>query len=206
MRTKQNTAAAPSCTAFDHTRLLASGSYLDVALAVRGHVRRHADACVLVFDDTTGRPIDFDLRVSKEDVFARLVRRFPRVQGNGRRPAGRPKIGVVAREVTLFPRHWEWLAEQPGGTSAALRRLVEDARRAGLTDKMKLRKLHERTYHFMSAMAGNYPNFEEASRALFANNMSRLKELIADWPPDIGSHIMRLSVEDPSISQPTHEQ
>jgi len=178
---------------------------LDVALAVRGHVRRHADACVLVFDDTTGRPIDFDLRGSKEDVFARLVKRFPRVQGNGRRPAGRPKIGVVAREVTLFPRHWEWLAEQPGGTSAALRRLVEDARRAGLTDKMKLRKLHERTYHFMSAMAGNYPNFEEASRALFANNMSRLKELIADWPPDIGSHIMRLSVEDPSISRPTHE-
>jgi len=107
--------------------------------------------------------------------------------------------------VTLFPRHWEWLAEQPGGASAALRRLVEDARRAGLTDKMKLRKLHERTYYFMSAMAGNYPNFEEASRALFANNMSRLKELIADWPADIGSHIMRLSAEDASLSQPAHE-
>jgi len=161
---------------------------------------------VLVFDNITGRQIDFDLRGSKEEVLARLLRRFPDVQENGRRPAGRPKIGVIAREVTLFPRHWEWLAEQPGGASAALRRLVEDARRAGLTDKMKLRKLHERTYHFMSAMAGNYPNFEEASRALFANNMSRLKELIKDWPPDIGSHIMRLSAEDLSISQPTHEQ
>ena len=205
MRTKQRPASVPLCTAFDHTRQLASGSYLDVALAVRGHLRRHADACVLVFDDTTGRPTDFDLRGSKEDVIARLVRRFPRVLGNGRRTAGRPKIGVVAREVTLFPRHWEWLAEQPGGASAALRRLVEDARRAGLTDKMKLRKLHERTYYFMSAMAGNYPNFEEASRALFANNMSRLKELIADWPADIGSHIMRLSAEDASLSQPAHE-
>lgn len=206
MRPKQNTASAPSCTAFDQTRQLASGVYLDVALAVRGHVRRHADACVLIFDDVTGRQIDFDLRGSKEEVLARLLTRFPHLQGNGRRPAGRPKIGVVAREVTLFPRHWEWLAEQPGGASAALRRLVEDARRAGLTDKMKLRKLHERTYHFMSAMAGNFPNFEEASRALFANNMPRLKELIADWPPDIGSHIMRLSAEDPSISQAPHEQ
>jgi hypothetical protein len=84
--------------------------------------------------------------------------------------------------------------------------LVEDARRAGLTDKMKLRKLQERSYHFMSAMAGNYPNFEEASRALFANNMSRLKELIADWPADIAGHIMRLSAEEPSSPQPTHGQ
>jgi hypothetical protein len=74
--------------------------------------------------------------------------------------------------------------------------LVEEARRAGLTDKKKLRRLHERAYHFMSGIAGDFPNFEEASRALFANNMSRLKELIADWPPDIGSHIMRLSVDD----------
>jgi hypothetical protein len=105
--------------------------------------------------------------------------------------------------VTLLPRHWEWLAEQPGGASAALRRLVEDARRASLTDKVKLRRLHERTYNFMSAMAGNYRNFEEASRALFANNVPRLKELIADWPPDIRSHIMRLSMDDPSVPEPT---
>jgi uncharacterized protein len=200
MRTKQKAASDPSCTAFDHTRHLASGSYLHVALAVRAHVRTHTNASVLIFDDATGRPIDFDLRGSEEEVSARLLRRFPRAQGDGRQPPGRPKIGVLPREVTLLPRHWEWLAEQPGGASAALRRLVEDARRAGLTDKKKLRKLHERAYHFMSGMAGNFPNFEEASRALFANNMSRLKELIADWPPDIGSHVMRLSVDDPSIS------
>ena len=202
MRTKHKTTSAPSCTAFDHTRRLASGSYLHVALAVKGHVGAHTNASVLIFDDATGRPIDFDLRGSEEDVSARLSRRFPRMQGDGRQSPGRPKIGVVPREVTLLPRHWEWLAEQPGGASAALRRLVEDARRAGLSDKMKLGKLHERTYHFMSAMAGNYPNFEEASRALFADNMPRLKELIADWPPDIRSHIMRLSIDDASISQP----
>ena len=202
MRIKHKTTSAPSCTAFDHTRRLASGSYLHVALAVRGHVGTHTNASVLIFDDATGRPIDFDLRGSEEDVSARLLRRFPRMQGDRRQSPGRPKIGVVPREVTLLPRHWEWLGEQPGGASAALRRLVEDARRAGLTDKMKLRKLHERTYHFMSAMAGNYPNFEEASRALFADNMPRLKEQIADWPPDVRSHIMRLSMVDPSIPQP----
>jgi len=160
---------------------------------------------VLIFDDATGRPIDFDLRGSDDDVSARLLRRFPRAQEDGRRSRGRPKIGVVAREVTLLPRHWEWLADQPGGASVTLRRLVEDARRAGLTDKIKLRKLHERTYHFMSAMAGNYPSFEEASRALFANNMPRLKELSADWPPDIRSHIMRLSMDDLQIPQPNRE-
>src|SRR5215510_5308590 len=128
MRIKHKTTSAPSCTAFDHTRRLASGSYLHVALAVRKHAGAHTNASVLIFDDATGRPIDFDLRGSEEDVSARLLRRFPHIQVDGRQSPGRPKIGVVPREVTLLPRHWEWLAEQPGGASATLRKLVEQAR------------------------------------------------------------------------------
>src|SRR3984957_11907417 len=103
------------------------------------------------------------------------------------RGRGRPKLGVVAREVTLLPRHWEWLATQPGGASVALRKLVEEARRTH-ADKDKIRKAQERAYHFMSAMAGDLPGFEEATRALFADNRSKFKETIGTWPVDVHDH------------------
>ena len=76
---------------------------------------------------------------------------------------------MVAREVTLLPRHWEWLAQQSGGASVALRRLVDQARR-GTEDKDRIRRAQEAAYRFMSAMAGNRPNFEDAIRALFAGD------------------------------------
>jgi uncharacterized protein len=183
-----------ACTAFDHARRIASGSYVRVALAIKEHMRVHTDASVLIFDDATGQQIDFDLRGSDEDISARIVT-LHGSGGESRRAAGRPKIGVIAREVTLLPRHWEWLAEQPGGASVTLRKIVEDARRAGDAGKGRLRKLHERTYRFMSAMAGNLPNFEEASRSLFANDMPRLGELISEWPADIRTHIFLLCTD-----------
>jgi hypothetical protein len=102
----------------------------------------------------------------------------------------------MAREVTLLPRHWEWLSAQPGGASVALRKMVEEALRAGLTDKVQLRRLSERTYAFMSAMAGNLPGFEEASRALFANNMLKFRAAIAAWPAEVREHVLRLCSED----------
>ncbi len=200
MVAKKHMDPAPlTCTAFDQARRIASGSYVHVALAVKEYVRTHANASVLVFDDATCTQIDFDLRGSEEDIAARLLKRFPRGEDEQPRSPGRPRIGVVSREVTLLPRHWEWLADQSGGASVTLRKLVEDARRAALTDKVQLRKLQERTYRFMSAIAGNLPNFEEASRALFANNMLRLKEIIADWPGDVRSHIIQLCTDDSSI-------
>ncbi len=187
-----------ACTAFDHVHRIAFGSYVRVALAVKDYIRVHAHPSVLIFDDTTGEQIDFDLRGSDEDISARILKRLNGGEGNQRRVQGRPKLGVVAREVTLLPRHWEWLAEQPGGASVTLRRLVEDARRAAVGDKTQLRKLQERTYRFMSAIAGNLPKFEEASRALFANDMPKLKELTAGWPGDIRDHIFQLcSTESP---------
>ena len=181
-----------SCTAFDHTQLIASGAYVSVALALKSYERTRPEASVLVFDDLTGQQIDLDLRGSDAEIEARLQQRFPSPEVEAPRAPGRPRLGVVAREVTLLPRHWEWLAAQPGGASVTLRKLVEAARRSGPTDQAKLRALHERAYRFMSAIAGNLPQFEEASRALFANDMLRLKALIGEWPKDVAEHLLRL--------------
>jgi uncharacterized protein len=200
MTNTETSASELACTAFDRDRRIASGSYVRVALAVKEHATATPDASILIFDDATGEQIDFDLRGSDEEISARIVARFHPAQEERRAP-GRPKMGVVAREVTLLPRHWEWLAEQPGGASVTLRKLVEEARRAPLTDKARLQKLHQRTYRFMSAIAGNLPNFEEASRSLFANDMRRLGDLIADWPAGIRHHIAQLSADDASGAQ-----
>src|SRR5262245_53480687 len=122
-------AQPPSCTAFHATRQVASGTYAQVAVALKHYSRAHPDALVLIFEDATGKQIDFDLRGSDEEIAARLQKRLPAAEPDAPRAPGRPRLGVVAREVTLLPRHWEWLAEQPGGASATLRRLVEEARR-----------------------------------------------------------------------------
>ena len=190
--TTDHSPTSTNCTAFHQERRIAAGSYVRVALSLKDYAQAHPDRLLLVFDDATGNQIDFDLRGSDEEISARLLRRFPGAEKVGSRSPGRPKIGVIPREVTLLPRHWEWLSEQPGGASVTLRKLVEGAIRAGIPESDRLRKLQERAYRFMSAMAGNYKNFEEASRALFADNVIRLHELIADWPTDIRNHITQL--------------
>ena len=108
------------------------------------------------------------------------------------RGPGRPKLGVVAREITLLPRHWDWLAKQKGGASVVIRRLVDEARRNG-EDGNRVRFAQEAAYRFMSTMAGNRPHFEEAIRALFANDAPRLEKLIAEWPADVRDHAARLA-------------
>ena len=179
-------------TAFEGPRRLASGPLHEVALAVKRAEQRAAES-VAIFSDATGRPIDLDLRGSDDDIVARLPpgpsALEPRSEPRGR---GRPKLGVVAREVTLLPRHWEWLNAQPGGASVSLRKLVEAARRAN-GDNDRSRAARDAAYHFMSAMAGNLPGFEEASRALFADERRRFSSLIAAWPGDIHDHIARLA-------------
>jgi hypothetical protein len=199
------------CTAFDGHRLLLSGPLVEVALAVKTATENGSSNPILVFDDATGRVIDLDLRGSKSDIIERLSRpprtpvgrHRPRPRTDGAsetaqdessepRGRGRPKLGVVAREVTLLPRHWDWLATQPGGASAALRRLVDEARRSGGTRQQK-RAAQEAAYHFMLAMAGDLPGYEEATRALFADDRPRLEQWIADWPQDVRSHVLRLA-------------
>ncbi len=191
--------AAPAlhCTAFDGNRRLASGSYADVAIAVKQRVRSQPDAAILIFDDQSGREVDFDLRGSDRDIAERVARQFAAAVEPAR-GAGRPKLGVVSREVTLLPRHWEWLAAQPGGASATLRRLVETASRASGDDRAVLRQLQERTYRFMSAMAGNLPGFEEASRALFAGKIADMEAHMAPWPDDVRAHVLRLFEGEPA--------
>lgn len=185
-------------TAFAGHRRLAAGSMTEVALAAKRAQARGGDP-IIIFTDATGRPVDFDLRGDEREVVARLAKLAPPPSAEAPpsepRGRGRPKLGVVAREVTLLPRHWEWLNAQPGGASVALRKLVDEARRVS-GDKDREREARDAAYHFMSTMAGNLQNFEEASRALFADDRRRFTGLIADWPTDIRDHIVKLAYSD----------
>jgi len=186
----------PAFIAFDGDRRIATGDLRGVARAAKQALDRHNDFAVLIFDGITSNAVDLDFRGSVDDVLARLP-----TGANAAEPAsppsrgpgpGRPKLGVVAREITLLPRHWEWLARQPGGASVTIRKLVDDARRGGDAGN-RIREGQEAAYRFMSVMAGNRPHFEEAIRALFAPDPSRFKELIAGWPADVRDHAARLA-------------
>ncbi len=188
-------------TAFIGTKRLARGPIAEVALAVRSEARSREP--LFIFSDTSGRAVDVDLRGSERDVLARLAKAVPLDPGEAEpasapRGRGRPKLGVVAREVTLLPRHWDWLSAQPGGASVALRKLVDEARR-GSGDRDRARQARDAAYHFMSAMAGNLANFEQASRALFADDRRRFAELIAAWPADIREHVLALAYGDRAV-------
>jgi hypothetical protein len=190
--------SATTYTAFHHHQRLASGSLEEVALACHRAGAPHA-AGVLLFDDQTGRQIDIDLSGSAAEALARLPAWRARYENPaaatmtpaGPRGRGRPALGVVAREVTLLPRHWEWLARQPGGASVALRKLVEEARRQ--SNPAAARKLaQERAYRFLTALAGDFPAYEAAIRALFAEDRSGFAALTTDWPGDIRAHALAL--------------
>lgn len=188
-----------TCTAFMDGRLLASGPLSDVALAVKRAGEGGTPAQILTFDDRTGRAIDFDLRGSEAEIVERLRPPAPDAdRGTTAKTPGRPKLGVVAREVTLLPRHWEWLAAQPGGASVTLRRLVDGARNAGEADGAA--RAREAADRFMAAMLGNQPGYEEASRALYARNHARFQDLSEIWPADLRDHARRLAA--PSFADP----
>jgi hypothetical protein len=184
-------AAAKLATAFDGERRLAGGPLIDVAMAVKAAAAAGAEGPLLAFDDATGAVIDLDLRGSRAEIAARFVAASNQPPG-APRGRGRPKLGVVAREVMLAPRHWEWLAAQPGGASAALRRLVEEARRSsGAEDRQRMAQ--EAAYRFMAAMAGDLPGFEEATRSLFAKDRARFERYIGQWPSDVGAYAIKLA-------------
>jgi hypothetical protein len=183
------------CTAFEGPRIVAVGDLADVAVAARQALDQGKTAPVLLFDDQTGEQLLVNLQGDVEEVRRRYEGIPPRSTAEeAPRGPGRPKLGVVAREVTLLPRHWEWLNGQPGGASVALRKLVEEARRAN-AEKDRTRRAQEAAYRFMSAIGGNLPDFEEATRALFAGNQGRFGELIGGWPDDIQTYLGRLAQE-----------
>lgn len=192
------------CTAFAGYCRIASGPLGEVALTVKASA---FDDPVLVFDDTTGRVIDLDLRGTDAEALARLgpvAADLPgadacapgQVEGLTRRPRGRPRLGVTAREVTLLPRHWEWLAAQPGGASQALRRLVDAARRND-SGQSRSKAAQERVYRFLAALAGDLPGYEEAIRALFAGDPDGFASRMAAWPPDLVAYAMQLAQAAP---------
>lgn len=178
-------AAIQSCTAFAGHRLIASGSPSEVVGAVKAAVE--AGESVLVFDDADARPVEFDLRGDLEVVLARLE---PPVEE--KRGPGRPKLGVTAREVTLLPRHWDWLASQPGGASVALRKLVEGALREA-EGPDRVRKGREAAYRFMTAVVGDLPGYEEAVRTLFAGNAAGFEAAVEAWPEGVREHVRMLA-------------
>lgn len=209
-----NAAPMPTtCSAFLGERLVAHGPVEDIVLTARTAAEAAPEATLLLFDDATGRVVDMLPQDTPAAVRERLAGQrtglpsagdAPLAQAGentgapadssrpGSRGRGRPKLGVVAREVTLLPRHWDWLASQPGSASVALRRLVDEARRTHAA-RDRRREAQEAAYRFMSAMAGNRPHFEEATRALFAGDERRFGEQVAAWPADIRQHAQRLA-------------
>ncbi len=189
--------AAFQVTAFLGFKRIAQGPLATVALAAKASQGAAPEQPLLVFNDATGQVIDLDLRGSAEEISARYALLMPALPEDispldEPRGKGRPKLGVIAREVTLLPRHWDWLAQQPGGASVILRRLVEDARRAEET-KGNTRQAQETAYRFMAALAGDLPDFEEATRALFAGDRVRFGQFIASWPRDIRDYATQLA-------------
>jgi len=189
------------CTAFAGLRCVASGALNDVVSAVKKTIDESAQTSILIFDDATSELIEVDFRGSADEVLKRLAKSMAAdapaasaatSERSVPRGPGRPKLGVVAREVTLLPRHWDWVGTQPGGASVALRKLVEEARRANHGRDRK-RRAQEVTYRFMSAIAGNLPNFEDAARALFACDRERFDAMLKRWPKGIRDHAARLS-------------
>ena len=163
-------------------RILA-GSIAEAAGAARRALDGNPAATITIFRRDTAEVVDLDLRGTEQETAARYAE--PETSPARR---GRPKLGVIAREVTLLPRHWDWLSRQPGGASVTLRKLVEAARRS---EAGAARARTDAAYRFMSAMAGDLPGFEEAARALFADERERLAGLIAPWPPDISGEVLR---------------
>jgi hypothetical protein len=175
------------CTALEGTRRISSGELPEVASQTKRVIDRGTREPVLIFDDSTSELIEVDFRGAPEAVLKRLT-----AEDAAPRGPGRPKLGVVAREVTLLPKHWDWLNGQPGGASVALRKLVEEARKTH-APKDRIRQAQESAYRFLSAMAGNEPGFEEATRALFAGKRQGFEELVEPWPADIRDHVKHLA-------------
>ena len=184
-----------SYTAFAGDTRIASGDVRTMLAHVKACLDAGEERTLLIFEDQTGIQIDFNLRGSLEDVLGGLEVHphfaAPASAPDKKPGPGRPSLGVVSREVSLLPRHWEWLGRQPSGASAAIRRLVDEARKRD-TGPDRAKQAKDAAAKFMWTMAGDRPGFEEASRALFAGDYERFDTLVLAWPEDIRDHLCRL--------------
>lgn len=179
-------------TAFIHHTLLIQGSLEKVVLKVKNQVEQHPASAILIFSDSTGKEMDFDFSGSEDDVLRRLEKFIGKNEPQSVSGPGRPKLGVVSREVSLLPRHWEWLSNQPGGASVTLRRLIDETKKQTSSREL-IKQAQERAYKFMTTMAGNLSNYEESLRALFSKDKKLFEDLISDWPKDIKKHTLKLA-------------
>jgi uncharacterized protein len=178
------------------SKRLATGPLRQVALVAKKAVDRGAQRRVLIYNDSTGRSIDIDVRGCDAELLAKLADDARAALPRGR---GRPRLGVVARDVTLLPHHWQWLSAQPGGASVAIRKLVDAARQTHqYSDRQGERQAA--AFQFMSAMAHDQANFEEAARALSSSDRERFGLLTRSWPVDVRDHAIRLAFGDTSRS------
>jgi hypothetical protein len=184
-------AADLNCIAFASQTCIASGALPLVAREAKRALDANGSSSVVILDAVTSEAIEVDFRGTPDEVVARIG--LAPADNDPQRPAapGRPKLGVVGREVTLLPRHWEWLAEQPGGASVTLRKLVEEARRS-TANETTIRRAREACYRFATIMAGDEPGYEDAMRALFSGDRDRFDALTQQWPPDVRDHSRRL--------------
>jgi hypothetical protein len=178
--------------AFAGDEIIARGTLPDVALAVHRALQSGEQRSVIVLESATSQVVDLDLRGSDHDIVQRLATDTDRAitESSSRAAAGpgRPRLGVVSREVSLLPRHWDWLKSQRGGASAALRRLVDEARKQD-RGHSEVSGSQEAIDRYLRVMAGDRPNYEEASRAFYANRETDLRDLVAAWPADVRSHL-----------------
>ena len=192
-----STANGPAWVAFEHHRRTAAGQPAAVITAVQQRLGMDPNAMPVVLDATTSERIELDWRAPLERLLTLLPTPASETADSeaadeAPRGPGRPKLGVTAREVTLLPRHWEWLARQPGGASVALRKLVQSAMREGSAADAK-RRATDAAYRFMSIIGGDLPHYEEVSRALFAGELARLRALVGGWPADVSEHLLALT-------------
>lgn len=181
-----------SYTLFDGFQILACGSLEEVTLVAKRHLRSSPHSQLLAFSDQTGQQMDLDIRGSSKEIKERLKIFSPSapVQRSG---AGRPKLGVIAREVSLLPAHWEWLANQAGGASSAIRKLIDEKLKGPSAEREKLKFVQEVTYKVLSALAGNLPNFEDAIRYLYRRDRKQFESKMKDWPKDVRMYALKLS-------------
>jgi hypothetical protein len=184
--------AAGTYTAFEGTTRLFRGPLQEVVLKVKERLGRAENSSVLIFSDSTGSTMDFNFQGGVKDVLKRLEIYVSRQEGEPTSGPGRPRLGVISREVSLLPRHWEWLASQPAGASATIRKLVEEAtKRSSAHSSMK--QVQERVYRFMSVIAGDMMGYEEALRALYKADRRSFRLHIQDWPIDVRTHVIEMA-------------
>jgi uncharacterized protein len=147
---------------------------------------------VLIFSDNTGKTIDFNFQGSMKDVLKRLEIYVAKPERRLVAGPGRPKLGVISREVSLLPRHWEWLANQPSGASATIRKLIEDAKKRSYIH-VGVRQVQEHVYRFMSVIAGDMKGYEEALRALYKADRENFLLHTRDWPVDVRIHAVEMA-------------